>query len=69
MLIYHRITSIDDRYFGPLHKLLQTIFPPEEVLAAEFLEGYYSALPNKPAEWIRMMEKIRASETLELLPL
>lgn len=224
MLIYHRITSIDDRYFGPLHKLLQTIFPPEEVLAyelwrepledpaihvyvaihegevvgsteyryypelrvamtdftiigkpslgigrfllrnrerdlqklaaqaettpigmfaevydpyraeehtfggvspmnpyvrrevlshigykriqlnyvhpswdhegqavaeldlcflpqdeeqssidsslvAEFIEGYYSALPNKPAEWIRMMEKIRASETLELLPL
>lgn len=224
MLIYHRITSIDDRYFGPLHKLLQTIFPPEEVLAfelwrepledpaihvyvaiyegevvgsteyryypelrvamtdftiigkpslgigrfllrnrerdlqklaaqtettpigmfaevydpyraeehsfggvspmnpyvrrevlshigykriqlnyvhpswdhegqavaeldlcflpqdeqqssidaslvAEFLEGYYSALPNKPVEWIRMMEKIRASETLELLPL
>ncbi|OBZ17389.1 GNAT family acetyltransferase [Bacillus sp. FJAT-26390] len=35
MLIYHRITSIEDRYFGPLHKLLQTIFPPEEVLAYE----------------------------------
>jgi hypothetical protein len=38
-------------------------------LVAEFLEGYYSALPNKPVQWIRMMEKIRASETLELLPL
>lgn len=37
-------------------------------LVAEFLEGYYSALPNKPKEWIRMIEKIRASEILELLP-
>jgi len=35
MLTYHRITSIDDKHFGPLHKLLQTIFPPEEVLAYE----------------------------------
>ncbi|OMF38289.1 GNAT family acetyltransferase [Paenibacillus sp. FSL H8-0548] len=35
MLIYHRIRSIEDHYFGPLHKLLQTIFPPEEVLAYE----------------------------------
>jgi hypothetical protein len=35
MLIYHRITSIDDPYFKPLHELLGTIFPPEEVLAYE----------------------------------
>ncbi|MCA0757971.1 GNAT family N-acetyltransferase [Paenibacillus sp. N4] len=35
MLIYHRITSIDDPYFGSLHQLLQTIFPSEEVLAYE----------------------------------
>jgi len=35
MLIYHRITSINDNYFGALHRLLQTIFPPEEVLAYE----------------------------------
>lgn len=38
-------------------------------LVAEFLEGYYSALPNKPAEWLRMMEQIRTSGTLELHPL
>ena len=35
MLIYHRITSIEDSHFPALHKLLQTIFPPEEVLAYE----------------------------------
>ncbi|WP_373425794.1 GNAT family N-acetyltransferase [Paenibacillus endoradicis] len=33
MLIYHRITSIEDPYFPALHQLLGTIFPPEEVLA------------------------------------
>ncbi|RCW50948.1 GNAT family N-acetyltransferase [Paenibacillus prosopidis] len=38
-------------------------------LVSAFLEGYYSALPNKPEEWLNMMEKIRASETIELLPL
>lgn len=35
MLTYHRITSIEDQYFSALHQLLQTIFPPEEVLAYE----------------------------------
>ncbi|MBH5317756.1 GNAT family N-acetyltransferase [Paenibacillus sp. GSMTC-2017] len=35
MLTYHRITSIEDTYFKPLHELLGTIFPPEEVLAYE----------------------------------
>lgn len=33
MLTYYRITSIEDPYFKPLHELLGTIFPPEEVLA------------------------------------
>ncbi|QAY68381.1 GNAT family N-acetyltransferase [Paenibacillus protaetiae] len=32
---YHRIKSIEDPYFAKLHQLLQTIFPPEEVLAYE----------------------------------
>lgn len=35
MLTYHRITSIEDPYFKPLHELLGSIFPPEEVLAYE----------------------------------
>jgi hypothetical protein len=32
---YHRITSIDDPLFGQMHKLMQQVFPPEEVLAYE----------------------------------
>jgi hypothetical protein len=39
LLTYHRVTSIQDSYFSSLHKLLQTIFPPEEVLAYELWEG------------------------------
>jgi hypothetical protein len=35
MLTYHRITSIDDTRFAALHQLLQTVFPPEEVLVYE----------------------------------
>ncbi|NIK76621.1 hypothetical protein FHS15_001746 [Paenibacillus castaneae] len=38
-------------------------------LVAEFLEGYYAFLTNKPKEWTRMIEKIRALESIELLPL
>ncbi|MDQ8733729.1 GNAT family N-acetyltransferase [Paenibacillus sp. LHD-38] len=41
----------------------------DAALVAEFLDGYYAALPNKPEEWLRMVEKIRAADTLELLPL
>lgn len=32
---YHRITSIDDPLFKPMHQLMQTVFPPEEVLEFE----------------------------------
>ncbi len=35
MLTYNRITSIEDVYFKPFHDLLQSIFPPEEVLEYE----------------------------------
>lgn len=30
---YHRITSIEDPLFKDMYKLMQTVFPPEEVLA------------------------------------
>jgi hypothetical protein len=30
---YHRITSIEDPLFRKMHQLMQTVFPPEEVLA------------------------------------
>jgi hypothetical protein len=38
-------------------------------LVAAFLENYYSALPDKPQEWLDMMDDIRARESLRLLPL
>lgn len=38
-------------------------------LVADFLEGYYSFLTNKPKEWLSMVQNIRALESIELLPL
>ncbi|ULL19194.1 GNAT family N-acetyltransferase [Paenibacillus sp. H1-7] len=32
---YHRITNITDPYFKQMHELMQTVFPPEEVLEYE----------------------------------
>jgi len=31
-MLYHRITDIQDPYFRQMHDMMQTIFPPEEVL-------------------------------------
>ncbi|MFH5187229.1 GNAT family N-acetyltransferase [Paenibacillus sp. TAB 01] len=36
---YHRITHISDPYFKQMHGLMQTVFPPEEVLAFEAWAG------------------------------
>jgi hypothetical protein len=38
-MIYHRITDIGDPYFKQMHELMQTVFPPEEVLAFEDWAG------------------------------
>lgn len=38
-------------------------------LVVRFLEGYYSALPNKPQAWLDMMDKLRGMDQVELLPL
>ncbi|WP_042454964.1 hypothetical protein [Neobacillus dielmonensis] len=38
-------------------------------LVKAFLTTYYSVLPNKPKEWLEMIEKIAAKETIDLLPL
>lgn len=35
MMEYIRVTSIEDNHFAAMHKLMSTIFPPEEVLAFE----------------------------------
>ncbi|MGG3467749.1 GNAT family N-acetyltransferase [Neobacillus pocheonensis] len=38
-------------------------------LVKDFLTTYYSVLPNKPQEWLNMIEKISAMDTIALLPL
>ncbi|WP_078543348.1 GNAT family acetyltransferase [Litchfieldia alkalitelluris] len=38
-------------------------------LIVDFLTMYYSVLPNKPKEWLDMIESLKASEKVELLPL
>lgn len=61
----HAVSELD-LCFLPQDEDMSSI---EADLVAEFLIGYYAALPNKPEEWIRMIEQIRAAGTLELLPL
>jgi len=38
-------------------------------LPAGFLRWYYSALPNKPAEWEQMMAELESRDTIALLPI
>lgn len=38
-------------------------------LVVDFLTTYYTVLPNKPAEWLEMVEGLRSKETVNLLPL
>ena len=38
-------------------------------LVAEFLEGYYAALPNKPQSWHEMIAAIKSVKQLTLLPI
>lgn len=38
-------------------------------LVATFLRQYYTALPNKPAEWERMIAELDARDNVALLPL
>lgn len=41
----------------------------DAALIATFLEGYYSALPNKPEAWILMVEGLKQKATVALQPL
>lgn len=38
-------------------------------LIVRFLKQYYAVLPNKPAEWISMIEKLEQRTSVSLLPL
>lgn len=41
----------------------------DAALIVQFLETYYSAIANKPAEWLAMVEQLRTRATVELLPI
>jgi hypothetical protein len=36
---------------------------------ADFLNRYYAVLPNKPQEWLAMVEQLTARKSVALLPL
>ncbi|MGO4372805.1 GNAT family N-acetyltransferase [Paenibacillus sp. 2TAB19] len=55
-----------DLCFMPQDETLESL---DAALIAQFLEGYYVALPNKPQEWLDMMAKLREADKVELLPL
>lgn len=38
-------------------------------LIVTFLTRYYAVLPNKPQEWIDMIERLKTKETVDLLPI
>jgi hypothetical protein len=38
-------------------------------LVTDFLTTYYSVLPNKPQEWLEMIERLNSQGTVSLLPL
>ncbi|BDH61960.1 hypothetical protein MTP04_20900 [Lysinibacillus sp. PLM2] len=38
-------------------------------LVVDFLKEYYTVLPNKPQEWIQMIEDLQSKETVRLLPI
>ncbi|EXX89889.1 GNAT family acetyltransferase [Paenibacillus darwinianus] len=38
-------------------------------LITAYLERYYSALPNKPAAWLTMMDELRGRDFIALLPI
>lgn len=38
-------------------------------LIATFLETYYAALPNKPQQWLDMVESLKTKQAVELMPL
>ncbi|PLR80910.1 GNAT family acetyltransferase [Bacillus canaveralius] len=38
-------------------------------LVVDFLKNYYTVLPNKPSEWLNMVEQLERQESVLLLPL
>lgn len=55
-----------DLGFLPADEQLQEL--PAQLIAT-FLETYYSALPNKPQQWLDMVAELKKQQSIELLPL
>jgi len=55
-----------DLCFLPADEQLQQL--PASLIAT-FLETYYSALPNKPQQWLDMVEMLKSKPFIELMPL
>lgn len=55
-----------DFCFMPMDETVSVILGS---LVVDFLTDYYSILPNKPEKWLKMIEDLKAKETVELLPL
>lgn len=55
-----------DLCFLPVDEQLQQL--PASLIAT-FLETYYSALPNKPQQWLDMVEMLKSKQFIELMPL
>src|SRR5690606_33955404 len=55
-----------DLCFLPADEELQKL--PANLIAS-FLETYYSALPNKPKQWLDMVDKLKSKYDVELMPL
>jgi len=55
-----------DLCFLPADEELQQL--PASIIAT-FLETYYSALPNKPQQWLDMVEMLKSKQFIELKPL
>ncbi|MCD1260043.1 GNAT family N-acetyltransferase [Paenibacillus athensensis] len=47
----------------------ETLAELPAALALQFLRRYYAVLPNKPAAWLQMTEKLERASTVALLPL
>ncbi|PLR78447.1 GNAT family acetyltransferase [Bacillus sp. V3-13] len=55
-----------DLCFMPVDENLSEI--PAQ-LVVDFLKNYYAVLPNKPTEWLNMVEQLEKQESVSLLPL
>nr|WP_106779675.1 GNAT family acetyltransferase [Lysinibacillus timonensis] len=47
----------------------ETVTEIPSSLVVSFLKDYYAVLPNKPQEWLQMIDELKLKETVQLLPI